>query len=169
MKQINPEHISELKKIINHGPYFELLGMKVCELRKGYAWVEADLQKKHLNPFGVIHGGLYSSIIDTAAYWAMYSELDENIGFTTIDLSINYLSMIREGKIIVEGKTIKTGRSICLAEAYVKDIHGKLLAHGTSKMMVLDGKQSVENIITSMGCRPLPPKFIEEAILFDGI
>ena len=153
------EHINELMDLINRSPYFELLNMKVYELDMGYSKVEVDLQKKHGNPFGMVHGGVYSSVIDTAAYWAVYCELDEHTGYTSIDLSISNLSMIREGKIIVEGKSIKIGRSICLAEAVAKDIHGKLLAHGTSKLMILEGKQSVGHAVESMGYRTLPPKF----------
>jgi len=160
MKQINPEHIAALLELTNRGPFFELLAMKVCELKPGYSRVEIDLQRKHYNPFGAIHGGVYSSIIDTAAYWAVYCELDEDVGYTSIDLSVNNLSMIKEGKIIVEGKSIKVGRSICLAEASACDVHGKLLAHGMSKLMVLSGKQSVGHAVISMGHQPLPPKFL---------
>ena len=161
MKQLNLEHINALLELINSGPYFELLAMKVCELSIGYSRVEVDLGRKHRNPFGSVHGGVYSSVIDTAAYWSIYCELDENVGYTSIDLSVNNLSMIREGKIIVEGKSIKVGRSICLAEASAKDAHGKLLAHGTSKLMLLNDKQSIEHAIEAMGHKALPSKFID--------
>ena len=159
--KINPEHIKSLIDLINCGPYFELLSMKVCELGIRYSTVEVNLEKKHMNPFGVIHGGVYSSIIDTAAYWSVYCELDENVGFTSIDVSVNNLSMINEGKIIVEGKSLKVGRSICLAEARAKNIHGKLLAHGTSKLMILQGKQLINHAIEAVGNHALPPKFID--------
>lgn len=127
MKNINQEHIKELLELINKAPYFELLNMKVCELKNGYSSVEVALEKKHLNPFGAIHGGVYSSIIDTAAYWAVYCELDENVGFTSIDIKVDNLSMIKEGKMIIEGKSLKVGRSICLAEATVKIITANCL------------------------------------------
>ena len=161
MRQIKQEHITALLELINRGPFFELLSIKVYELGIGYAKVEVDLQKKHYNPFGAIHGGVYSSIIDTAAYWSAYCELGENIGYTSIDLSVNNLSMVREGKIFVEGRSIKIGRSTCLTEAYVKDKDGKLLAHGISKLMILNGKQSIADALVSMGYQSLPPKFID--------
>lgn len=161
MKNTNQEHIKALLELINKAPYFELLNMKVCELRSGYSRVEADLERKHLNPFGAIHGGVYSSIIDTAAYWSAYCELDENIGFTTIDIAVNNLSMIKEGKIVVEGKSLKIGRSICLTEASAKDTKGKLLAYGTSKLMVIQGLQSINHAVDAMGYSALPPKFLD--------
>ena len=71
MRRINPEHISALLPLINSGPYFELLGLRVCDLGVGYARVEVNLQHKHMNPFGSIHGGVYTSILDTAAYWSV--------------------------------------------------------------------------------------------------
>lgn len=161
MAKINPEHISALLDLINCGPYFELLSMKVCQLGIGYSRVEVDLNTHHMNPFGAIHGGVYSSIIDTAAYWSAYCEIDDKVGFTSIDVSVNNLSMINSGKIIVEGKSLKVGRSLCLAEATAKDSNGKLLAQGTSKLMILHGKQSVYDAVAAMGYRELPPKFID--------
>jgi len=160
MRQVNPKHIAAIMEFANSSLFFDHMSMKICELGVGQATVEMDIQKKHYNPFGTVHGGVYSTIIDTAAYWAIYCELDENVGLTTIDLSINYLSSIEDGKFIVEGKTIKIGRSICMAEALVKDINGRLVTHGTSKLMVLDEKHSIEKAVIAMGYPPLPPKFI---------
>jgi len=160
MHVINPEHINALLNLINRGPFFELVSMRVCDLGIGYSKVEVNLQNKHMNPFGSIHGGVYSSILDTAAYWSAYCELDENAGLTTIDICVNNLSMINDGLMIVEGKTIKVGKSICLAEASAKDKNGKLLAHCTSKLMVLQGKQSINHAIEAMGYHTLPPKFL---------
>ena len=62
--KINPEHIKALINLINRGPYFELLSMEVCELGVGYSTVKVNLDKKHMNPFGIVHGGVYSSVID---------------------------------------------------------------------------------------------------------
>jgi uncharacterized protein (TIGR00369 family) len=160
MKRINPDHIKALLSLANLGPFYELLSMKLCEVDICHSKVEVDLGNKHQNPFGRIHGGVYSAAIDTAAYWAAYCELDENVGFTTIDLNVDILSTIKEGKIIVEGKSLKIGRSICLSEATAKDMGGKLLAHGTSKMLVVQGLQSISHAVDAMGYHALPPKFL---------
>ena len=159
--RINPEHIKALIELINRGPYLELLSMKVCELGVGYSIVKVVLDQKHMSPFGAIHGGGYSSMIDTAAYWAAYCELGEDVGFTSIDVSVNNLSMINSGEIIIEGRTLKVGRSLCLTEASAKDAQGKLLAHGTSKLLVLQGKQSINQAREAIGTEALPPKFID--------
>ncbi|QPM68417.1 PaaI family thioesterase [Atribacter laminatus] len=160
MKTINPEHIKVILDIINQSPYLKLLSIKVSELQSGYCKVEVDLGKKHLNPFGGAHGGVYASLIDTATFCAVYCDLRENISLITIDLKVDNLSSAKEGKLVVEGKQIKVGRSICLSEATIKDIHGKLLAHGTSKQLILEGMQSISQAASIMGYQSLPPKFL---------
>lgn len=163
MKKLNPEHITALLDLINHGPYFRLLSMVVKELREGYARVEVSLEYKHLNPFGGLHGGVYASAIDTAAYWAIYCELDEDAGLISLDLNVDNLAAIKEGLLIVEGRRIKVGRTICSSEVTVTDEEGKLLAHGTSKQVVTRNLQSVQHAVQAMGYAPLPPKFLVEA------
>ena len=159
MKSLNQEHIIAIKDFINQSPYFTLLSMEVCALRPGYCRVEVNLDTKHHNPFGGVHGGVYASVIETAAYWAVYCNLEENVGLISIDLKVDFLAIAKEGKLIVEGKLIKAGRHICLSEATALDIHGKILAHGTSKQMVTEGIPSIIQSVSAMGYESLPPKF----------
>ncbi|MDH7479626.1 MAG: PaaI family thioesterase [Syntrophomonadaceae bacterium] len=161
MPRLNPEHVRAVIELINQGPYFRLLSMEVRELREGYARVEVDLGEKHLNPFGGIHGGVYSSLIDTAAYWAVYCEVEEDAGLISLDLKVDNLAPAKSGHLIVEGRRIKVGRSICLAEGVVYDPRGRHLAHGTSKQMVTYGLQTISQAVAAMGYRSLPPKFID--------
>ena len=160
MASLNPEHIQAVIKAINNGPYFKHLSMPVKEIGPGYSIVELKIGNEHLNPFGGIHGGVYASVIDTAAYWAVYCELDEMVGCISIDLKIDYLAPISSGVIITKGRSIKIGRSMCLAEATAADKDGKWLAHGTSKMMVTKGLQTIENAFSFTGTKTLPAKFI---------
>lgn len=160
MRELNPEHIKAVLDLINQGPYFRLLAMEVRDMGKGFSRVEVDLDTKHLNPFGGIHGGVYSSLIDTAAYWAVYCEVVENAGLISLDLKVDNLSPVKDGHLIVEGKRIKAGRNICIAEAAVIDGNGKYLAHGVSKQMIIPGLQTIDQAVEAMGYQPLPPKFL---------
>ncbi len=160
MASLNIEHVQAVIEAINQGPYFKHLSMPVKEIGTGYSIVEIKMGNEHLNPFGGIHGGVYASVIDTAAYWAVYCELDESVGYISIDLKIDYLAPTSSGVIITKGRSIKIGRSMCLAEATATNKDGKWLAHGTSKMMVTKGLQTIENALSFTGSKALPPKFI---------
>jgi uncharacterized protein (TIGR00369 family) len=162
MKEINSEHLKILLSLINNSPYFKLLKMEIKELGIGYSILEMNLENIHLNPFGSIHGGVYSSSIDTAAYWAAYCGIEEDIGLISMDLNVNNLAPISKGKLIVKGKCIKNGRTVCLAEAHVINENGNCLAHGTSKLLVSKDLQTIAQISKFMVNNNLylPPKFI---------
>lgn len=160
MKKVNPAYIEAVIKMANNGPYLSLLDMKICELDYGYCRLETQLSEKLNNPFGSLHGGVFSSILDTATFWALYCSIEDGSGIITLDLQINNLAAINTGKIIAEGKQIKLGRTIGLAEATLKDESGKLLAYGTSKMLVSQGLQSIDKIVNKAGIETLPVKFL---------
>ena len=160
MASLNPEHVNAVLSAINQGPFFKHLSMPVTDMGIGFSVVELDVVDEHLNPFGGIHGGVYASIIDTAAYWAAYCELKENAGLISIDLKIDYLAPISKGLIKTKGRSIKIGKSMCLAEATATDQNGKWLAHGTSKMMVTERLQTIQDAFNYIGSGKLPPKFI---------
>jgi uncharacterized protein (TIGR00369 family) len=128
--------------------------MSIREVGIGYSLIEIDVQNKHLQPFGAVHGGVFASIIDAAAFWAVYSEVDENVGMTTVDLKVNYLAPARGGRLIAKGRRIKLGKTLGLGEAQVLNEENTILAHGISTLIVLPNlKVSFED--------SLPPKFIE--------
>ena len=153
MKKINPEYIQRVNESANRCPYFELLSMKLVDVGIGFSLLEIDLGNKHLQPFGFVHGGVFASIIDAAAFWAIFYDIeDQNSGATTVDLKLNYLAPAVSGKLIAKGAQIKLGKTLGYAEARVTDADGRLLAHGTSTLMILPNNGLVLD-------RPLPPKF----------
>ena len=154
MKTPNAEYIEKVNNLINRSPYFELLSMKIRDVGIGFSVIDIDLAKKHLQPFGFVHGGVFASIIDAAAFWAIYYGIeDHNTGVTTVDLKLNYLAPAVSGKLIAKGRQIKLGKTLGYAEAKVNDVNGKLLAHGTSTVILLPGKGLASD-------PPLPSKFI---------
>jgi uncharacterized protein (TIGR00369 family) len=160
MTSLNPDHVEAVINAINQGPFFKHLLMTVQEIGIGYSNVELKVGTEHLNPFGGIHGGAYAPVIDTATYWAAYCEIEESVGLISIDLKIDYLAPINDGVIISKGRSIKIGKSMCLAEATATDEDGKWLAHATSKMMVTKGLQTIGDAFIFTGSKALPPKFI---------
>ena len=160
MSSLNPDHVQAVIGAVNQGPYLKHLSMPVKELGTGYSIVELHVGHELLNPFGGIHGGAYASVIDTAAFWSVYCELEENVGLITIDLKLDYLAPISGGVVTAKGRSIKIGKTMCLAEAAATDKDGRWLVHGTSKMMVTRDLQTIEEAFEFAGKCTLPPKFI---------
>ncbi|NIO03087.1 MAG: hotdog fold thioesterase [Proteobacteria bacterium] len=154
MRKLNPKYVKAISALVNECPYFTLLSMSIRSIGMGESILEIDVQNKHLQPFGAVHGGVFASIIDAAAFWAVFPEVDENVAMTTVDLKVNYLAPAQNGTLIAKGRRIKVGKTLALGEAEISSQEGKVLAHGTSIMMIL------KNPEMAIG-RFLPSKFID--------
>jgi uncharacterized protein (TIGR00369 family) len=153
MMNPNPEYIERVNRLVNRSPFFELLSMKIIDIGPGFSVVEIELSQKHLQPFGFVHGGVFASIVDAAAFWAVFYQIEnQNAGATTVDVKLNYLAPAVSGKLIAKGRQIKLGKTLGYAEAEVSTESGKLLAHGTSTLILLPGKGLTAD-------PPLPSKF----------
>ena len=137
MRALNPKYVEAVCALASASPYFQLLSMKLLRFETGACDVEIAVQTKHLQPFGIVHGGVLSSIIDAAAFWAVFPEIDDDQGLTSVDLKVNYLAPAMAGVLIAKGKRIKTGRTLSLGEATVTNEEGKILAYGASTLFTL--------------------------------
>ena len=153
MRRLNPAYIEVVTDRVNKSPYFSLISMKVLEIGKGESRLEIIVQEKHLQPFGMVHGGVYSSLVDAAVFWAVYPEIDGDLGMTTVEMKLNYLAPASKGTMIARGKSLRIGKTLCLGEASIENEKGLLLAHGTSTMMILRD-------LRIQGEDDMPPKFI---------
>jgi acyl-coenzyme A thioesterase PaaI-like protein len=87
LKIINPEWTEVIRRTVNPSPYFQLQQMVIRRIEWGMSLLEIPLQNRHLQPFGVVHGGVFASLIDAAGFWAVFSQADPEVGMTTVDLT----------------------------------------------------------------------------------
>ena len=163
MRTLNPAHVRSVIELINRSPFFKHMEMRVTELDMGYSKVVIPVGPTHMNPFGGLHGGVFSSVIDTAAYWSAYGDLEEKQGLVTIDFKVDLLAPVLNGIVAAMGRTIKSGKTLFLAEARMFNEHGQMLAHGTSKLMVTSHKQTIHEAVGYLSGGELPHKFIGDS------
>jgi uncharacterized protein (TIGR00369 family) len=137
MRTLNPDYVKAVTTIANNSPYFRHLGMMITDLGVGEALVEIEAREAHRQMYGQVHGGVIASLVDTAIFWCFFWELDEAAGITTVDLKVNYLAPVADGKLLARGKRIRLGRTLGFGETEVFNGEGKLVAHGTSSVLVL--------------------------------
>jgi len=135
--ELNPRYTEAVAMLVNRSPYFSLLSMEIKDLQWGTCLLEVELGEKHLQPFGMVHGGAIASVVDAAAFWAVFPQVEKGMGLTTVEMKLNYLAPAEKGKLVAQGRSIKMGRSLALGETYVRNGEGVLVAHGTATMMVV--------------------------------
>ena len=140
MLNLNPEYIQSLINIVNTSPYPGHMSMRLVSIDLDRASVELETAHCHLQPYGIVHGGVVATLIDTATFWAAFMRIPEGAGLVNIDLKLNYLKQVEKGLLRAEGVAIRAGKTISYAESRVLDADGGLIAHGTSTLMTLPGR-----------------------------
>lgn len=91
------------------------------------------------NPFGAIHGGWALTLIDSVTGCAAQSVLPADTSYTTVETKGNLTRPIAvtAGPVRAEAWVVSQGRQIITTEARILSSDGKVLAHGTSTLIVL--------------------------------
>jgi len=140
MQTVNPAYVEELKKVVKKSPYPRHMAMVLDHIEIDRADIVIHLADCHLQPYGIVHGGVIATLIDTATFWAAFLRIPDPDGLVNIDLKLNYLQPVIDGRLTARGTCLWPGNTISYSEAKVFDNNGKLIAHGTSSLMVLKGK-----------------------------
>src|SRR4051812_36600870 len=86
-------------------PIGRLLGFVLKAIEPGHAVFEMEVGERHHNPMGTLHGGVYCDLADAAMGYAYAATLAEGESFTTVELKINFLRAVRQGRLTAEGRS----------------------------------------------------------------
>jgi acyl-CoA thioesterase len=85
----------------------------------GEAVAALDVNDRHLNPNGVVHGGVVFTLVDTAMGRATMSVLDEGRICASIEVAVRYLRPITGGRLVATASVLRAGRRIVHLEGRV--------------------------------------------------
>jgi uncharacterized protein (TIGR00369 family) len=120
-------------------PVAKLIGMRMTAVEEGAVTFELDVGEQHTSPLGTVHGGILCDVADAAMGCAHASQLAEGETFTTLELKMNFVKPVWEGRLVAEARVVKSGRTTGLVDCRVTDDSGSLVAYGTSTCMTLRG------------------------------
>jgi uncharacterized protein (TIGR00369 family) len=121
-------------------PIARLMGFEPVEAEEGRVVFASLPRAEHYNPIGSVHGGFAATLLDSAMGCAVHSTLPEGVGYTTLELKVNFVHAITTdtGRVLCEGKVLHSGRRVATAEGtLIAEDSGKLLAHGTTTCLIL--------------------------------
>jgi uncharacterized protein (TIGR00369 family) len=128
--EITPETEQTIREKFEANHFPKMLGIEIDSIGQGRARLSVEVRQELLQLQGVMHGGAIASLVDTAVAFAIISVSEPEDRFTTVEMKVNYLSAIREGRVIADARLIRDGRRIIVAECDVFDWKGRLCAKG---------------------------------------
>src|SRR5450755_2163413 len=106
----------------------ELLGFDVESVHAGRAVFRLDVQPRHKQNHGVVHGGILAALADTTGAIAAYTVAPQGVELATLELKINYLEPVPGGNIKAEAKVLRAGRNFIVTECEIFNQSGAMAA-----------------------------------------
>ncbi len=120
----------------SRSPAGNWLQIRLESIEKGHAVLSTEVRKEMTNPYGNIHGGMMSLVIDEAIGWAVVS-LDVEQHYTSLTLNVDFLYAIKAGnRLRAESRVLRVGKKIINVECHVYDMDGRILARANSNLIV---------------------------------
>src|SRR5216683_1914456 len=124
--------------------WMETLGARISEAEPGRVVLELIAGPQHRHGGGVVQGGVITQIADAAMGMSLATLQPDGIWNTTIELKINFLRPVREGRLRAIGRVVEIKQSLMFSEADVVDERGRLVARASSTNMAVPEGQGRE-------------------------
>ena len=111
------------------------VGAPVPTAQDGAARLEIEVEGRHLNSAGAVHGGMLATLVDVTMGAAVRSAANGEAAATS-QLSVTYLRPGKPGKLVVTAAVRKRGESLTICEADVAQ-EGESLVHALATFAIL--------------------------------
>ena len=123
------KRINQLNKA---GGFNHCNGIVIIDWQESLASLQVDLTRDHLNPLGLVHGGLYASMLDVAlAMSGSYRPAPEGLyPGLTLSLTTQYIAplQLEDGFALAKARRTGGGKSVCCAGGEVLSPNGRVIA-----------------------------------------
>lgn len=122
-------------------PLLRTLGIRLVEIGARHALMEVEVTEGHCNYLGGAHGGLIATLADTVCFFPR-PLLPSGLLVTTTNLNITYVRPAQVGdRLLARSELLHLGRRLASLTVQVSDGAGRLVAHGSVTLMVLQGPE----------------------------
>jgi len=127
-------------------PAAELVGFVPTYVMPGRVVFAYEPREEHYNTLGAVHGGILTTVLDTAMGCAVQSKLDAGVAPITIELKTSFVHPVTLGSGVLraEGVVVHPGSRVATAEARLEGDDGTLYAHASSSWLIYELSRKAE-------------------------
>jgi uncharacterized protein (TIGR00369 family) len=134
---LDPARVARAHEAFAAVPYARLLGLELGEVDQGAVSIHLEVRDDLRQNQGVVHGGAVASLIDTAAAFAVLTQLEINEHVTTTDLTIHYLRPAGSGRLTARARIVRSGRRLFVLSVEVTNNQQILVATAVTSYIKL--------------------------------
>jgi 1,4-dihydroxy-2-naphthoyl-CoA hydrolase len=114
-----------------------LLGMRIDELTADRVVITIDIGPQHLQPFGIVHGGVHCAVVETAASMGASTWFGDRGSVVGVSNQTDFIRALQEGILTGIASPIHRGRSQQLWMVEITDEQSRLVARGQVRVQNL--------------------------------
>ena len=123
------------------GPFLRAAGLVFDAISAALVTGHLDLGPEHHTPWGVVHGGVYTAAVETAAsVGASIAVRDQGQVAVGLTNTTHFLRSVTAGRVNVEATALNQGRTQQLWSVDYTDESGRPIAHGELRLQNVVGK-----------------------------
>ncbi|PWU53357.1 thioesterase [Micromonospora globispora] len=119
------------------GGLVALLGLKFDEVSGDRVVIRWQVRPELHQPFGIQHGGVYCSVVETAASVGGSLWLGDKGQVVGVSNQTDFLRAVRDGELTAVGTPVHRGRSQQLWQVEITDADGRLVSRGQVRLQNL--------------------------------
>lgn len=115
------------------------MGVRMVRASADEVVLEYDIDERHLQPYGIVHGGMHCAVVETAcSTGAGLSAMARGQSVVGVENHTSFIHAVRSGKVRVTATPITRGRRTQVWEATSRDEQGRVVSTGRVRLLCLD-------------------------------
>lgn len=135
---------SLLERAHNH-TVFHALGIVVDKIDADETVVSLTIDERHLQHIGLVHGGVYMLLAESAASIAAAASInDKSSHVVALQINANHISSCKAGRLYAQSKCLHKGRRTLVYEAMIRDDKNNLISIAQCTLMVVEALRTID-------------------------
>jgi len=145
-----PENVLEMLNE-NRGGFNNAMGLMFTKATPDEYVAEIEITGHHMQPYGLVHGGVYAGMIETmCSTGAALTVWEEDKSTVGLENNTSFLKAVRNGRLRCTARPLVKGKRSHVWEASIHDDKNRLVAVGRVRLMVLESGAAVDGKVVNM-------------------
>jgi 1,4-dihydroxy-2-naphthoyl-CoA hydrolase len=136
----DPSHA--IPALATHMGWVQAIGLDIQEVTPRLVVAQWDIDARHLQPHGIVHGGVYASVVETCCSVGALSAAAPGKLVVGVENHTSFLRPVRHGRLTARAVPLHAGRRAQLWECNISDASGRLIATGRLRVMCVEAEQN---------------------------
>jgi len=135
------------------------MGIRFVKAEADEFVAELTIVDRHLQPYGLVHGGVYAGMIETVcSTGAALHVISEGKNAVGLENATSFLRAVRSGNLRCAAKPVLIGRRSHVWEAHIHDDRGRLVAEGRVRLIILEPGSAADGVAVGLDAHPAVPE-----------